>query len=1237
MKRPTIRRRVFLPLIAGLVILTATIVASFRWYQLHHLQQTVVDRLEMVAKACLDREKWEDGRKMIGRKPVWEQLNNFVVVDTMLPDIPVEPGKLLRIMNSAHALNSALFAVVATVLVLVGLVSGLFWVYLGRVKQSLAVTAQALSSRNEWLGTVVNASPDGIIAIDEQGTITQFNPAAGRIFGWKAEDMIGRPVECLMPEELREQHPRYVRGYFATGMPRAAIGHTIELMGMRSDGTRFPLELSLSGGDPPGKGFALAMIRDVTDRRRREEELRRAKEYAEETATQLRRLSRAVEQSPASIVITDPHGSIEYVNPGFVHTTGYAADEALGKNPRLLKSDVHPPAFYEQMWKTLARGEVWRDRVCNRKKNGELFWEDATVAPVFDEQGAVTHFVAVKMDITARKRAEMELKEALEQLQKTTSLQQAILNGTEYSIIAAQANGTITVFNAGAERMLGYRAEEVVGQATPEILHDRNEVIERARVLTAELGVPVQPGFEVFVTKARLGQPNENRWTYIRKDGTRFPVLLSVTPICDNSGQVTGFMGIAQDITERNRAEEALLASETRYRLLAENIRDVVWTVDMNMHRTYVSSSIRLLTGHTVEEALQLPFDEVLTPDSAKQTGEFFMTLMAQARDNPQVLSQPVCLEMEYRCKNGGTIWAEANMTFLLGKDGSPVGGMGVSRDITARKKAAQELQEYACKLEQANRELEEANVAAQAANKAKGQFLANMSHELRTPLNGVIGMTELLRDTQLDDRQRGFVEACYSSGRALLTLISDVLDFSKIEAGKLELDEREFDLGTMVQETVAAMAIQARQKGLQLLSRIDPQAHRRVRADDVRLRQILVNLIGNAVKFTEAGEVAVKVELAAPQADKPAIRFEVSDTGIGIPADRSDRLFQSFSQADSSTTRKYGGTGLGLAISKNLVELMGGQIGVVSQPGRGSTFWFMVPLQPISSKWPDQNASTDATVVRAQTLAALLKGRRVLLAEDNRVNRMYVQEVLRQGGVQCHAVENGIQAIQAAQSERFDLVLMDCQMPEMDGFEATRRIREMECGGQLAGHLLVIALTANAIKGDREHCLEAGMDSYIGKPFEANALLEMIGCLLAAKDKKPAEEPPAELGQTPPPADSPLPIDRGALLARCMGNLEFAQSLLSDFERDLPERVQQIAQRIHQGDARATAESAHALKGAAGTVTAEPLRTLAAEIEAAGKAGDLPQVASLVNQLCAETQRCLRFIPEIKKRINAS
>ena len=1130
-----------------------------------------VDLIVTVDKAHLDRASWEGGMRMLGRRSEWDRRDDFVVLDSTVPVVPeeLEPtlhlrhpehaGKivgasagstayrggflslidaggrdvgdliaLLDVTKDEHALHVALGIVIATALVFAALASVVFWLYLGHIERSLAVAAEALSDRNAWLGNVVNASADGIVVIDEQGAITRFNPAAEHMFGWKSDDVVGWPLDSLLPEELREPHASQAEGYFAAGLPRTAVGQTIELTGMRSNGERFPLELSLSVGNPSGKGLALVVIRDVS----------------------------------------------------------------------------------------------------------------------------------------ARKKAEEELRQALSQLQKTTALQQAILDGSEYSIIATQADGTITVFNAGAERMLGYWAEEVVGKATPALFHDKDETIERAKALSENVGMSIEPGIETYVAKSRLGLPNEDEWTYVRKDGTRFPVLLSITPIFDDTGEISGFMGISQDITQRKRAEEALSASESRYRLLAENMRDVVWTIGGDMNRTYVSSSITSLTGHSVEEAQQMTFDEVLAPSSAERVRRVFERIRDLARENPDVLREPVCMEIEYRRKDGGTTWAEANITLLLGEDKSIIGAMGVSRDIAARKRAAEELQQYATKLEEANRQLAEANLAAQAASRAKGQFLANMSHELRTPLNGVIGMTELLRNTRLDDRQLDFVEACHNSGKVLLNLINDILDISKIEAGRLELDEREFDLADMVANAVATVAMQARQKKLHLISTIAPEVRRRIRGDDKRLQQILINLVGNAVKFTEAGQVSVNVQGAQSPAGEPLVRFEVSDTGIGIPADRRDRLFQSFSQADSSTTRKYGGTGLGLAISKNLIELMGGRIGVTSRPGRGSTFWFEVPLRPADNEEAETVDSTQATDAGHRPCDVVLAGRHVLLVEDNRVNRMYAQEVLRQAGAECCAVETGFQVLQAVRSRHFDLVLMDCQMPEMDGYEATRHIRAMERDGRLFGRLPIIALTANAIKGDREQCLEAGMDDYISKPFDPNALLAMMGRLLAANRSEPAKETPpkrtpaaetpveikaegdcpnlrvnengtipsdADPTETPPSAL--MPIDGNALVARCMGNLEFATSLLEDFEADLPARVQQIAEQVHVSDGAAAATLAHALKGAAGTVAAEPLRAVALKIETVGKAGDLAEMAALIDQLRDEAERCIHFIPAFKER----
>jgi PAS domain S-box-containing protein len=696
-------------------------------------------------------------------------------------------------------------------------------------------------------------------------------------------------------------------------------------------------------------------------------------------------------------------------------------------------------------------------------------------------------------ELDERKRTEEELRlakenaeEAVNQLQKTTAFHRAILNSTDYSIIATEPDGTITAFNAGAEHLLGYKAEETVGKITPEIIHDKDEVVRRAKVLSSELGRQVKPGFETFIAKARAGHPDENEWTYIRKDGTRFPVLLSVTAICDATGRVTGYMGIAQDITRRKQNEEALKLA----------------------------------------------------------------------------------------------------------------------------KKQAEE------------------------ASRAKSRFLAMMSHELRTPLNGMIGMTELLINTSLDRRQREFIEACHSSGESLLNMINDILDFSKIEAGKLELDEHEFDLASIVNSIVEAMTFQARQKGIRLTFRVAPQACCWVRGDSGRLRQVLVNLIGNAIKFTETGSVSLTVERLEMPSGKDAFRFEVSDTGIGIPSDRFGRLFKSFSQTDSSMTRKYGGTGLGLAICKSLVELMGGQINVQSTPGQGSKFWFEVSLQCLQDRNCLEQAESESINVGQQPASLLLKGRRVLLAEDNRINQMYTQAILMQAGIECRLAENGLQVIQAIREGKFDVVLMDCQMPEMDGFEATRRIRQMEQDGQLEGHLPIIALSASAVKGDQEECLAAGMDTFIGKPFNPDKLMDVIIQIISNTAPQSAESPFLQPSQTESSPGALPALDCDSLMNRCMGNLELAQSLLADFERDLPGWIDRLARDVHEGNVEDIVKSAHFLKGAAGTVTAKSLSAAAAKIESAGRAKNLKDVVELVDQLREEAQRCIHAIPVLRERM---
>ena len=402
--------------------------------------------------------------------------------------------------------------------------------------------------------------------------------------------------------------------------------------------------------------------------------------------------------------------------------------------------------------------------------------------------------------------------------------------------------------------------------------------------------------------------------------------------------------------------------------------------------------------------------------------------------------------------------------------------------------------------------EMRDLNDSLRRASAAKSEFLANMSHEIRTPLNGVIGMLGLLGGTRLDDHQQRYAAVAHASAKALLALINDILDFSKIEAGKLDLDPVPFDLPGVAAEAVAVLSGPANAKGLALACHVDPAVARRRVGPADRVRQVLVNLIGNAVKFTDAGSVTLAVTADDGGTDGSSggpdgVRFAVTDTGVGIPPDRLDRLFKSFSQVDASTTRKYGGTGLGLAISRQLAGLMGGTVGVRSDLGRGSTFWFTarLPVDPSATAAPPL-----LPAARPPSPAAPPAGRRLLVAEDNEVNQMVVGELLRRLGYAFDLVGDGRAAVDAVAAGGYDLVLMDCQMPELDGFAAATAIRSAEAA---AGRprLPVVALTANAIKGDRELCLAAGMDDYLSKPIDPQELAAKLQAWLPPADARHA------------------------------------------------------------------------------------------------------------------------------------
>jgi two-component system, sensor histidine kinase and response regulator len=527
---------------------------------------------------------------------------------------------------------------------------------------------------------------------------------------------------------------------------------------------------------------------------------------------------------------------------------------------------------------------------------------------------------------------------------------------------------------------------------------------------------------------------------------------------------------IEQKVAERTNE---LAAASEMLRHTGEMAKVGGWELDLDTPQLFWSPETCRI--HEIDSPVAPPLDQAIN-FYAPEARPVIRAAVQAGIDR----GTPWDLELPMITAKGRPIWVRAQGSAVM-KNGRTTKLIGAVQDITTRKQSEQALLL--------------AKEAAESANQAKSDFLATMSHEIRTPLNGVLGFTEILIDSPLTEQQRAYAATIRSSGEALLNIINDILDFSKIEAGKITIELLPMDLRQTIRDVTSLLSAQANEKGLHLSVDCPDLLPSSIVADRGRLRQILLNLAGNALKFTERGSVTLRIS-EARKAEARLLRIEVIDTGLGIPREKQAQLFQKFTQADSSTTRRFGGTGLGLAISKRLVELMGGEIGLESEPGRGSNFWFTLPLVEA----PAATATSGDVHPAAKPIAASAPspqeplGLRVLVAEDNRVNQMLVTKVLKKFGCHTSVAANGREAVDLYQRELYDLVLMDCHMPEMDGFEATTEIRRLEKLQSRAGsHIPIIALTASAMDEDRTRCLNASMDDFLTKPIQPQELRRML------------------------------------------------------------------------------------------------------------------------------------------------
>lgn len=683
---------------------------------------------------------------------------------------------------------------------------------------------------------------------------------------------------------------------------------------------------------------------------------------------------------------------------------------------------------------------------------------------------------------------------------------------------------------------------------------------------------------QAVVDKAlRDGEPFEYSLRAAHPDGAIRIVQARGQVEFDENGQPLRIFGTVQDVTERARAEESLRESELRFRGTFENAAVGIAHRDLTGCWLRINQTFCDIVGYTRERLLGISFRDITHPDD----------LLLELAHDQQLCEGRVpsySIEKRYLRSDGAAVWVDLSASLQRDAAGNPAYVITVIEDISERKRLEADLRQ--------------AKEVAEKANRTKDEFLANVSHEIRTPLNAILGMAEVVLGTPLAIDQRQDVETLKSAAESLLEVINDLLDISRIEAGKIELYAETFSLRTAVRDTLRALAFRAQQKGLELCGHVQADVPDELVGDVVRLRQALINLVDNAIKFTERGKVSLCVEVTDESVpdDAFSLRFVVSDTGIGIPRDKQAIIFEAFQQEDTSIIRKYGGTGLGLTIAARLVALMGGRISVASERGRGSTFTFTVqfprispldqgaPLQPIEAAAPCE----PALAVKPESL-------RILLAEDNEFNVRHVQRLLTRKGHRIEVAATGREALQVLETEgrNFDLMLLDLHMPEVDGLQVVQAIRQREIDS--GGHLPVIALTARSTKEDRDRCLTAGADDYLSKPVRAVELFAALERVRAAS--------------------RPSLIDMGVLVAGCANDPTALAQMCQDFRASVPGRFADVAAAMHARNGGDLREAAHKLCGllsAFSTAAGE----LASRLEDHAALQELDEAGELVNRL---------------------
>ncbi|WP_421923578.1 PAS domain S-box protein [Maricaulis maris] len=913
-------------------------------------------------------------------------------------------------------------------------------VSLARMVENL-IRDRIVSREQTRLALVARHTHNSVVISNRTGAIEWANPAFERQTGYALSEMLGRfPGSFLLCANSDRQVVQEMVDAVEAGRECQ-----VELVNRHKNGTEYTVLIELTPiTDATGTCTGYMSVQtDITERNRIRDQLSKALLETQSLMNVIR------EHTVFSVA--DPNGVIIDVNEAFCQLSGYSAEDVIGRTHQFLQDEgMHPEAFWKDMWATIRAGRPWRGEICNRSRSGEIFWADSIIAPQLNSAGEVERYIFVRFDITERKQTEAGLVESQKRLESLLERLSAVTELGGIGSWEVDLDTMTPIWDAVTRRI-----HEVDRDYLPDMEHAINfyapearDQISQAVEHCVETGEPWDLELPLITAK--------NRRIWVRAVGRRI--------LAD--GEAVRLVGSFQDISERREREEELRLISTRLEVALNSSGIGVWDVCPTTNEYHWDEGSRSLFNIPDGAANPSPADWVagIHPDDRD----------AVAAGLAEAYKTKTQLKREYRyARPDGSFRHIRSLGVYRERLDAPPILTGVHMDMTAD-------------IEQAAA-LDMARERAESASLAKSEFLANMSHEIRTPLNGVLGMTQILQMTELTSKQASHVETIRNSGQALADLIDDILDISKIESGMIELEKRSFEMRGLVAMVGDIMQLRAKEKQLELDVALSSDVARFVVGDEKRIRQVLINIIGNAIKFTDSG--AVSVEIRVGEGD--SIDFRVTDTGPGIETENLAAIFDRFAQADNSITRKYGGTGLGLAICHELVSLMGGEIGVDSVVGEGSTFWFTLPL-PADHTWVANTAPARSSAVAN----AGEVGRRVLVVDDVQANLMVIAALLQHNRYDVMTAVNGQEALDMLDANTFDAVLMDIQMPVMAGDEAIRRIRASDAS--YAG-IPIFALTADATRATRELCARIGATGYFTKPLNLPDVLEALRRELAA------------------------------------------------------------------------------------------------------------------------------------------